>query len=197
MVPVVKVAPMSLLSLIILAFGLSIDAFAASIGRGAAVGTPHLGVALKAAAVFGITEMITPVIGWAIGSVFADYVEAVDHWIAFALLLAVGGHLVLEAFRKDEDAAEEPAPKGGLISLVLTAVGTSIDAMAVGISLALIDVDIRVAAPIIGVTTFVMTAIGMMAGKKLGEAFGHKAELAGGVALILIGCGILWSHTMM
>lgn len=188
---------MSLLSLIVLAFGLSIDAFAASIGRGAAVGTPHIGVALKAAAVFGLTEMIMPVIGWAIGSVFAGYVEAIDHWIAFGLLLAVGGHLIKEAFDEGEPEEAEPAPKGGIVSLVLTAVGTSIDAMAVGISLALIDVDIRVAAPIIGVTTFVMTTIGMMAGKKLGEAFGHKAELAGGVALILIGCGILWSHTMM
>jgi putative Mn2+ efflux pump MntP len=189
---------MSLLSLFILALGLSIDAFAASIGRGAAVGTPHIGVALKAAAVFGITEMVTPLIGWAVGAAFADYVASISHWIAFVLLLAVGGHLVMEAFDKGEDAVEaEPAQKGGLISLMLTAVATSIDAMAVGVSLALIDVDIRVAAPIIGATTFVMTTIGMMAGKKLGEAFGHKAELAGGIALILIGCGILWSHWML
>ena len=189
---------MSLLSLMLLAFGLSIDAFAASISRGASVGTPHLGVAVKAAAVFGLTEMTMPVVGWLIGSAFSGHVEAFDHWIAFALLVAVGGHMAWHAAHPDEaDGDEAPAPKGGILTLVATAIGTSIDAMAVGITLALLDVDIRIAAPIIGLTTFTMTTIGMMAGKKLGEAFGHRAEIAGGLARIVIGGGILWSHTMM
>jgi len=182
---------MTILSLFILALGLSVDAFAAAIGRGAAIGTPHLGVAIRAGLVFGITEMLTPVIGWAVGAAFADYVEAIDHWIAFVLLFAVGSHMAWHAFKREPD---EPAPKGGLLLLIGTAIGTSIDAMAVGVSLALLDVDIRIAAPIIGATTFVMTTIGMMAGKRIGEAVGHKAEIAAGIGLALIGCGILWSH---
>ena len=187
---------MSLLSLVLLAFALSIDAFAASIARGAAVGTPHLPAAMRSAAVFGGVEMITPIVGWGLGTAFADHVVAWDHWIAFALLVGVGIHTAMHAFEKDAAEEEAPARKGTLLGLVATAIGTSIDAAAVGISLALLDVDIRVAAPIIGVTTFVMTTIGMMAGKRLGETFGHRAELAGGIVLVVIGCGILWSHTM-
>ena len=103
---------MSLLSLMILAFGLSIDAFAASIGRGAAVATPHLGVALRSAAVFGLTEMLMPVIGWGLGTAFSGHVESIDHWIAFALLMAVGGHMAWHAFQRDEDEAP-PATSGG------------------------------------------------------------------------------------
>ncbi|MER2605392.1 MAG: manganese efflux pump MntP family protein [Siculibacillus sp.] len=184
---------MSLLSLMILAFGLSIDAFAASIGRGAAVATPHLGVALRSAAVFGLTEMLMPVIGWGLGTAFSGHVESIDHWIAFALLMAVGGHMAWHAFQRDED--EAPPPRGAF-GLVLTAIGTSIDSMAVGISLALLDVDILIAAPMIGFATFTMTTIGMMAGKHIGEAFGHRAEMVAGIGLALIGCGILYTHTM-
>ena len=184
---------MSLLSLFILALGLSIDAFAAAIGRGAANGAPHLGAALKGAAIFGITEMIMPVVGWVIGWSFSGWVEAIDHWIAFGLLLAVGGHMAWHAWHREP---EEAPPPRGLLGLIVTAIGTSIDAMAVGISLALIDADIRVAAPIIGATTFVMTTIGLLAGKRIGEAVGHRAEIAAGFGLAAIGCGILWSHTM-
>ncbi len=183
---------MSLLSLFILALGLSIDAFAAAVSRGASVGTPHLGAAVRAAAVFGLTEMATPVIGWLVGATFADRVGSIAHWIAFVLLVGVGVHMAWHAFDVEEEGEE--VPKGGLISLMLTAIGTSIDAMAVGVSLALIDVDIRVAAPIIGATTFVVTTIGMMMGNKLGEAFGHRAEFVGGIGLALIGAAILGSH---
>lgn len=184
---------MSLLSLFILALGLSIDAFAAAIGRGAANGAPHFGAVFKGALIFGVTEMITPVIGWAVGWAFSDWVEAVDHWIAFGLLAAVGGHMAWHAWQRDHD---EPPPPRGVLGLVATAIGTSIDAMAVGVSLALLDVDIRVAAPIIGATTFVMTAIGLSMGRRIGEVVGHRAEIAAGLGLIAIGCGILWSHTM-
>lgn len=183
---------MSILSLFILAFGLSIDAFAAAVGRGASNGAPHFGAVLRGAFVFGVTEMITPIIGWAIGWTFADWVEAVDHWIAFGLLAVVGLHMAWHAWRRDPE--EEP-PRRGLLGLIVTAIGTSIDAMAVGVSLALIDVDIRVAAPIIGGVTFTMTAIGLVAGRRIGEVIGHRAEIAAGFALALIGCGILWSHT--
>ncbi len=184
---------MTLLSLFVLALGLSIDAFAAAIGRGAANGAPHFGAALKGAAIFGITEMLTPIIGWTVGWMFSDWVEAVDHWIAFGLLAAVGSHMAWHAWQRDED---EPPPATTLLGMIGTAIGTSIDAMAVGVSLALLDVDIRVAAPIIGATTFGMTLIGLLAGRRIGEAFGHRAEIAAGIGLALIGCGILWSHTV-
>ncbi|MCE1237129.1 MAG: manganese efflux pump MntP family protein [Hyphomicrobiales bacterium] len=184
---------MTLLSLFVLAFGLSIDAFAAALGRGAANGAPSTGAVLKGAFVFGFTEMLTPIIGWAIGWTFAGWVEAIDHWIAFGLLMAVGLHMAWHAWRREED--EEP-PRRGLVGLIVTAFGTSIDAMAVGVSLALLDVDILVAAPIIGATTFVMTAIGLSLGRRIGETVGHRAEIAAGFGLALIGCGILWAHTM-
>lgn len=189
---------MSLLSLFVLALGLSVDAFAAAVGRGAANGAPHFGAAVRGGLVFGLTEMSTPIIGWAIGSAFAGWVEAIDHWIAFGLLTGVGAHMAWHAWRHDEDEAEsaaEPGPKG-LIGLVFTAIGTSIDSMVVGVTLALIDADILVAAPIIGATTFVMTTIGLMAGRRIGEAVGHRAEIAAGIGLALIGSGILYSHTM-
>lgn len=184
---------MSLLSLFILALGLSIDAFAAAIGRGAANGAPHVGAVIRSALVFGAVEMVTPVIGWMVGWAFSDWVDAIDHWIAFGLLAAVGGHMAWHAWTRADDA---PAPTQGVVGLVVTAIGTSIDAMAVGVSLALLDVDIRIAAPIIGATTFVMTAIGLSMGRRIGEAVGHRAEIAAGLGLVAIGCGILWSHTM-
>lgn len=188
---------MSLLALVLLALGLSIDAFAAAIGRGVvAPERPSAALAMRTGLVFGLVEMSAPIVGWLLGTAFAGYVEAIDHWIAFVLLVGVGGHTVWEAFEDDdvEDAAE--AEKGSPLLLVITAVGTSIDSMVVGVSLALLEVDIRVAAPIIGLTTFTMASIGMYAGKAIGDRFGRRAEIVAGVGLGLLGCGILYSHTM-
>ncbi|TBW39803.1 manganese efflux pump [Siculibacillus lacustris] len=184
---------MSLFSLMILALGLSVDAFAAAVGRGAAGGPPRLLPALGTGLVFGFVEMLTPVIGWALGSAFAGYVEAVDHWIAFALLTAVGGRMAWCAVTRTEDA---PPAGRSLLALVCTAIGTSIDAMAVGVSLALLDVDIRVAAAVIGTTTFVMATIGLLAGRMIGERAGTRAEVGAGVGLALLGCAILWQHSI-
>lgn len=193
---------MSILSLFLIALGLSVDAFAAAVGRGTAAangavatsGHPHLGLALKTGLIFGLVEMITPVIGFGLGTAFSGIVEEIDHWIAFGLLTAVGGHMAWAAFQPAED--EAPKGNGSLLALIATAIGTSIDAMAVGISLALLDVDIRIAAPIIGGTTFVVASFGMWAGKMIGEKVGHWAEVAAGIGLALLGCGILYSHTM-
>ena len=185
---------MSLLALVLLALGLSVDAFAAAVGRGVVSDTrPGVLLAMRTGLVFGLIEMSAPVVGWLLGTAFSGYVEAIDHWIAFVLLVGVGGHMVWEATH-GEDEAE--GPKGSLLMLIVTAIGTSIDSMVVGISLALLDVDIRFAAPIIGLTTFTMASIGMFAGKAIGERFGHHAELVAGVGLALLGCGILYGHTM-
>ncbi len=194
---------MSVLSLFLIALGLSVDAFAAAVGRGtadtggrgAAAGHPHVGLALRTGLIFGLVEMIMPVIGFGLGTAFSGVVEDIDHWIAFALLTGVGGHMAWHAFQtKDED--EAPRGNGSLLALIATAIGTSIDAMAVGISLALLDVDILIAAPIIGLTTFVVASFGMWAGKMIGERVGHWAEVAAGVGLTLLGCGILYTHMM-
>lgn len=184
---------MTIFSLFLIALGLSVDAFAAAVGRGTAVDHPHIGVALKTGLIFGLIEMITPVIGWGLGTAFSSFVDEIDHWIAFGLLAGVGGHMAWHAFQKDDEA---PKSSGSLWMLIATAVGTSIDAAAVGISLALLDVDIRIAAPIIGLTTFVVASFGMWAGKMIGDKVGHWAEVAAGIGLALLGCGILYTHTM-
>jgi len=187
---------MSLFALMLLALGLSVDAFAAAVGRGVVADVrPSPVLAMRTGLVFGLTEMSAPIVGWLLGTAFSGWVEAIDHWIAFVLLLAVGGHMVWNAFGGD-DAAAEPAPEASLLMLVVTAIGTSIDSMVVGISLALLDVDILIAAPIIGATTFTMASIGMIAGKAIGERFGHHAEVAAGVGLAALGCGILYGHVM-
>ena len=187
---------MSLLALIVLALGLSVDAFAAAVGRGVVADTrPGVVLAMRTGLVFGLVEMSAPVVGWLLGTAFSGWVEAIDHWIAFVLLGGVGGHMVWNALHGGHEDADEPQ-QGSILLLMLTAVGTSIDSMIVGVSLALLDVDIRIAAPIIGVTTFTMASIGMFAGKAIGEKVGHRAEIVAGVGLAALGCGILYGHTM-
>ena len=187
---------MTPLAILVLSISMSTDAFAAAVGRGAAH-RPTLAAALKAGLLFGVIEAVTPVIGWFLGTLAADYVEQVDHWIAFALLVLVGGHMIRASLSTDAEETEgaaDTARKAGALALVATAVGTSIDAAAVGVGLAFIEVDIWVVAASIGFTTFVFTTVGMLIGKAVGTKFGKKAELLGGIALIGIGCTILAEH---
>jgi putative Mn2+ efflux pump MntP len=181
---------MSFLSLFAIAFGLSVDAFAASVGRGAVIGRPRFTTAVRTGLVFGVVEALTPVAGWCLGAAFAGLVESVDHWIAFALLVAVGGRTIVGGLGGHE--AEKTA--GSLLSLIATAIGTSLDAMAVGVSLAILDVEITRAALVIGATTFVMTTFGMLCGRVIGARIGRGAEIGAGLVLIAIGCGILVQH---
>ena len=188
---------MSPLSIAILSLSMSADAFAASIGRGAAH-RPNWTSALKGGAVFCIIEAITPIIGWSLGLIAAGAVERIDHWIAFVLLAGVGGRMIWEAVHRDADAAIEPgavARKAGIVALVATAIGTSIDAAAVGVGLAFIGVDIWLIAAAIGFTTFVMTSIGLGIGRYVGVRFGSAVEVGGGLLLIGIGTAILAEHT--
>lgn len=188
---------MSPVSIAILSLSMSADAFAASVGRGAAE-RPNWSSALKGGAVFGIIEAITPVIGWSLGLVAASAVEKVDHWIAFILLVAVGGRMIWEAARRDTDEIPEPGSttrKAGIVALVATAIGTSIDAAAVGVGLAFIGVDIWLIAAAIGFTTFVLTTIGLGIGRYVGVRFGSAVEVVGGLLLIGIGSAILADHT--
>ncbi|TGX40046.1 manganese efflux pump [Sphingomonas naasensis] len=187
---------MSPFGIVALSLSMSADAFAASIARGAAT-RPNFAGAVKGALVFGVVEAITPLLGFAVGLVTSSFVGAVDHWIAFLLLGVVGGRMIWEALRREE---EEDAPgiatigwRAGL-ALVATAIGTSIDAAAVGISLALIGENILLIAAAIGFATFVMTTIGLSVGRMAGARLGRAVEIVGGTVLIAIGLVILYEH---
>lgn len=182
---------MSPLAILILSLSMSTDAFAAAVGRGAAH-RPTVPAAIRAGMVFGVIEAITPVLGWLLGRAASSYVEAVDHWIAFGLLALVGGHMIRESFGEPETG--DAPRRAGPMALVATAIGTSIDAAAVGVGLAFIGVNIWIVAASIGTTTFLLTTIGMLIGSRVGARFGRKAEFLGGVALIGIGTLILIDH---
>lgn len=185
---------MSFISTTALAFSMSADAFAVSIAKGAAIKKPRWREALRIGAIFGMVEAITPIIGWCMGLAASRYIEAIDHWFAFVILGAVGGKLVWESFHTEEEAQTKPN-RHGLAMLVFTAVGTSIDAMAVGVTLAFIDANIWLNAAAIGTATFLMATLGIKAGHYLGSKTGKYAELLGGLTLIAIGTHILLSHT--
>ncbi|MDT1064034.1 manganese efflux pump MntP family protein [Paracoccus sp. CPCC 101403] len=182
---------MSPISIGVLAVSMSIDAFIASVGKGASARRPSFGNAIRTGAIFGLVETITPVIGWSAGVAASQYVAQVDHWIAFLLLAAVGVHMVFQALARD---AEEEAGPSSLWTTIGTAVGTSLDAMAVGVSLAFLDVNIFIIASAIGLATMVMSSTGMLAGRFLGKRFGRVAEAVGGCALFGLGALILFEH---
>ena len=184
---------MNPIALLLLAFAMSTDAFAAAIGKGASLKNPRFPEALRIGLIFGLVETITPLIGWVIGKSASSYVEAWDHWIAFSLLLALGFHMIYEGLKPDETDVEKPNTRS-LFKLCLTAVGTSIDAMAVGVALAFIDVNIWLAAALIGLATTVMVTLGVMLGRVVGSVLGHRAEIFGGLTLIAVGGWILSSH---
>ncbi|MFN3558053.1 MAG: manganese efflux pump MntP family protein [Brevundimonas sp.] len=184
---------MTPLSIAVLSLSMSTDAFAAAVGRGAAH-RPPFATAVRNGLVFGVIEAITPLIGWGLGLIAAGFVEQVDHWIAFGLLGAVGAKMLWEAFQPIDDDDGARLARNGVLALVATAVGTSIDAAAVGVGLAFIGANIWIIALSIGCTTFVATTIGMLIGRAVGRRFGKVAEFLGGVALILIGAGILAEH---
>ncbi|WP_312204849.1 manganese efflux pump MntP family protein, partial [Brevundimonas sp.] len=149
--------------------------------------------------VFGVIEAITPLIGFALGVAAAGFVAAIDHWIAFGLLGAVGAKMIWEALKREEEAVEAENASGkaasrGLLALVATAVGTSIDAGAVGVGLALLDANIWLIAACIGFTTFALATLGLLVGKAAGTRLGKIVELVGGVALIALGLKILLEH---
>lgn len=184
---------MSPISIAVLAISMSVDAFAAALARGARGERVHVAEALRSGAVFGVIEAITPVIGWGAGVLAAGFVTAVDHWIAFGLLMLVGGRMILEAARRPQ--GEAPARRSSW-GLVATAVGTSLDAMAVGVSLAFIDANIWVIAAAVGLATFVMATCGTLVGRVVGVRFGRIAEGVGGLALIILGSAILHEHLL-
>jgi putative Mn2+ efflux pump MntP len=186
---------MSYLTVLLTAFGVSMDAVAVSISSGMTPVAPRRRDALKMALWFGAFQALMPALGFALGVAFRDWVSAVDHWIAFALLALIGGKMIHEAFARGDGepvSSDRFAPR----RLLLLAVATSVDALAVGISLSLLDTGLTQTVAIIGVTTFALCYPAVLLGRRLGELFAKRAELAGGLVLVAIGTKILVEHTL-
>lgn len=176
---------------------MSTDAFAAAIGKGAVLRTPTFKQAVQIGALFGVIEGSTPLLGWLIGYSAKSYVQAWDHWLAFGLLSLLGLHMIYEGLKTRDDQTAESALSGktSFLKLSVTAVGTSIDALTVGITLAFIEVNIWLAAGLIGLATMLMVTIGVLLGRVVGGWLGQRTEICGGLVLMIIGIWVLYSHT--
>lgn len=183
------------IELFLIGVGLSMDAFAVSVCKGLAMKKVNKKQAVVIGLYFGGFQALMPFLGWLLGIRFQKYIVSVDHWIAFVLLAFIGGKMVVEAVREKggTEIGEMDLPLNHKEMLVL-AVATSIDALAVGITFAFLDVPIAEAVIIIGCTTFVLSVLGVVAGNYFGSRYKEKAEIAGGIILILIGLKILLEH---
>jgi len=187
---------MSVQALILVAIGLAMDAFGASVSRGAAYGRLLPGVALKIALLFGAFALMAPVIGWAIGTAFYDLIEAYDHWVAFCLLSAISIKMIADS-RSASESRTVGKIQTRLLIVLVSAIATNVDAAVFGIALPGLRVDITIAAATIGATTFMASYGGTHLGRVTSVAFGHKAEILGGAILIAIGTKILLEHTVL
>lgn len=181
---------MQIWEILLLSVGLAMDAFAVSMCQGLNMQKLNIKNAVIISGFFGIFQAVMPLIGWAVGTSFAHYIESFDHWVAFALLAFLGGKMIFESFKKGGD---EQLDSGRLNykELTLLAIATSIDALAVGITFAFFEVNIAFAVSSIGVITFIISLFGVYLGCKIGDKFKNKAELFGGIVLVLIGLKIL------
>lgn len=171
---------------------MSTDAFAAALTKGATLHKPKFTDALRMGVIFGVTEAITPILGWLLGSIAAYHIAKIDHWFAFVLLCALGIHMIrngLTLQKNDCKPSQHP-----FLLLIITAFATSIDAMVIGISLAFIEVNIWLAATLIGMATALMVTLGVMLGHVMGCIAGKYSEILGGMVLIGIGTFILYEH---
>lgn len=178
---------MSIVEIVILAIGLAMDAFAVSVCKGLSLGKINWKHMCIAGSWFGGFQALMPLIGYLLAGVFADKITKYDHWIAFVLLLIIGGSMIKESFEKEEEVDASMNVK----TMFMLAVATSIDALAVGVTFAFMKVNIVLAILIIGVITFICSAIGVKIGSIFGTKYKSKAELFGGIVLILIGVKIL------
>ena len=182
---------MSFVELLLIAVGLSMDAFAVAVCRGLEMRRIDYRQALLIALFFGGFQALMPAVGYLLGAGFEHYISAFDHWIAFLLLAFIGGKMIWEAVRGGE---EEQPQELDLKMLLMMAVATSIDALAVGITFAFLRMDILPSALTIGLTTFILSLIGVLVGNRFGARYKQKAEIVGGVVLVLIGVKILLEH---
>lgn len=181
--------------LFLIGVGLAMDAFAVSICKGLAMRKVNKAQAVVIALFFGGFQALMPLIGWLLGTNFEQYITSFDHWIAFILLGLIGGKMILEVIKgEEEEVIEEMDPPLDIKELFLLAIATSIDALAVGVTFAFLSYPIIPAITIIGVTTFVISFAGVFIGNFFGSKYKSKAELVGGIILVLIGLKILLEH---
>ena len=187
---------MGFLELFLIGVGLSMDAFAVAICQGLSMTKIRWGHALTVGLYFGGFQALMPFIGWMLGSQFAARIQSFDHWVAFILLMLIGGNMLREALSGEEDEAEDAAIGAGLDhkKLFLMAIATSIDALAIGITFAFLDTAILPACGIIGTTTDCISVAGVAVGCWFGARYKKRAELTGGVILMLLGVKILLEH---
>lgn len=182
---------MNLFDLIVTAIALSMDAFAVSVGKGLSVQTLRPKHSLIVGAYFGGFQALMPLLGWLLASSFAEYIRRFDHWIAFVLLALIGANMIREALSKEEEKMNASFDVKTMLPL---AVATSIDALATGVTFAMTDTNIWLAIAVVGATTFAFSAVGLRIGNLFGRKYQAKAELLGGVILILMGIKILVEH---
>ncbi len=187
---------MGLIELLLIAVGLSMDAFSVAICKGLSMKKINRKHMYFIAFAFGGFQALMPLIGWFLGKQFESYITAIDHWIAFFLLLIIGGKMILDAIKENNEEDHEKAccAKFDVKEVLVMAVATSIDALAVGITFAFLKVDILLSVVLIGVVTFGLALIGVMIGNQIGGKCKNKATLFGGIVLILIGTKILLEH---
>ncbi len=185
---------MDAITLIGLALALAMDAFAVALGTGAVLSRLTGRHLFRLGFHFGLFQALMPVIGWLAGRTIIQWVSAWDHWIAFGLLAIIGGRMIYEAF-SDKEKADERDPTKGL-SLVLLSIATSIDALAVGFSLSVIGVSIWMPSLVIGLVAGILTVVGLLLGGRIGDRWGSRVEISGGVILIGIGLKILAEHLL-
>jgi putative Mn2+ efflux pump MntP len=183
---------MNFFTLLLIALGLAMDCFAVAIASGVAIKRLHLRHAIRIATAFGLFQALMPVIGWLAGLSLRQLLGGIDHWIAFGLLTLIGGKMIYEAFRLDK-ATEPPVELSG-IRLMVLAVATSIDALAVGVTFAFLQVAIIGPVLLIGAVAFALSLAGALVGNYIGHFFEKKIEVAGGLVLIVIGAKILLQH---
>ncbi len=183
---------MGIVELMMTSIGLAMDAFAAAICKGLNMKRLNHKQAALIALFFGGFQALMPFIGWVLGKQFEAYITDYDHWIAFGLLAFIGGKMIVDAFNKDDD--EEDCNDFNIKELLVMSIATSIDALAVGITFATLGMDITLPVIMIGTVTFAMSYAGVAIGHRFGARFKDKAELAGGVILVLIGTKILLEH---
>lgn len=185
---------MGLWELFLVGVGLSMDAFAVAVCKGLEMVKINYKRTFLIALFFGGFQALMPLAGYLLGVQFENYITSIDHWIAFVLLAVIGGKMIFEAFKKDNEKDSSRGESFSIKELFMLAVATSIDALAVGITFAFLGVNIAVSVSLIGVTTFILSGAGVFIGHKFGEKYKDKASLAGGVILILIGLKILLEH---
>ena len=183
---------MSVIEIAIIGIGLAMDAFAVSICKGLAMKKMSYQKALIIALFFGGFQALMPAIGYVLGTTFASKIAAIDHWIAFILLGLIGVNMIKEALGKEDDECLDDALHFG--DLIMLSIATSVDALAVGITFAFFNVSIVLSTSIIGFITFIICIIGVKVGNVFGEKYKSKAELTGGILLIIMGCKILLDH---